>query len=490
MKTKLFLIILVFVTNVYAEHSMRRCLLLPIGDSVAGGIAFSVFQEVEKKLKDASWCDYVFNSQILDVLSSYKDNLDKHLQNPDILRAIGEKTRAGSLIKINVNQVAEGTEILLKVYSSNGHDLLLAQSSRIAGQDIDEVVRLIDDWLIIYEKTIPYDGLVVGVLGDQINAEFGTKRRLKPGDRVEILKLKRKEKHPLLKEVVAWSTESLALGKVIGSDQKNHQIQVLNYDSTTRVDVGDWVKIILTKEGEASADENTQDAEDPNKFGKIGEVGLFLTIGKADRSISDASGSSKKIGGYLIGAHLEGEMWITRNFFGGLEFARRFGTMRKESGTFIGDDKNTSTFGSTKVKLGYRYLPMGFFYGPRLEGYLGYAHYTFALENRIADRFVESNSKGLMLGLRGSMPIIRGVRGFIDFDFLVKGGYSEDVTVFGDAESVSSFNIEAGGLYVLDERTSLLASFEYLSHAAKFASDTQKVTSKETMGRFGVIYTF
>ena len=73
-KILIVLTFLSFSTFAHATQSMRRCMLLPVQDSVGGAIGFKVFEEVEKYLKQSEWCYYRPNSAILNILSNYNYN--------------------------------------------------------------------------------------------------------------------------------------------------------------------------------------------------------------------------------------------------------------------------------------------------------------------------------------------------------------------------------------------------------------------------------
>ena len=88
--------------NALSAIEMRRCMLLPIRDSVDGAMAFKIYEEVEYYLKESSWCYYRSNSAILDLLSNYKKSMDAYLENKEVLKILAEKTETGTLIKVKV----------------------------------------------------------------------------------------------------------------------------------------------------------------------------------------------------------------------------------------------------------------------------------------------------------------------------------------------------------------------------------------------------
>lgn len=169
----LFLFSLLVGNEVEAARSMRRCMLLPIRDSVGGALGFKVFEELERYLKDSEWCYYEPNSGILDILSNYKRNLDAYLENKDVLKVVSEKSNAGSLIKVEVINQVSGADIRVKVIGQNGEDVYFKEETRLNTDDSTVISQTVKNWLDVYEKNIPYDGLVIGVLGDQFTVDVG-----------------------------------------------------------------------------------------------------------------------------------------------------------------------------------------------------------------------------------------------------------------------------------------------------------------------------
>ena len=116
-KIVLFCIFLVSL-SLHSEDiaSMRRCLLLPIADGLEGAIGSKVFEEVETYLRDGNWCYYKSNSGLISVLTKYRNNLKTHLDNPEVLRTLAEKTKTGSLIKIDILNEVKGVDLGIKIY--------------------------------------------------------------------------------------------------------------------------------------------------------------------------------------------------------------------------------------------------------------------------------------------------------------------------------------------------------------------------------------
>jgi hypothetical protein len=181
------------------------------------------------------------------------------------------------------------------------------------------------------------------------------------------------------------------------------------------------------------------------QFGKLGVFDLTLDFSNASVGTNTSAGS-KKVGGYIYGMTAETEAWITRNYFVIGEFSRRVGSLKKESGSPALDNVSI-TSGHYKVAGGYKYLPMGFFYGPQVNLYGGYVKYSYNVESSSADGFGENSISGIMLGAGGNIPIDKGLRLYAKGEIIPFASFSDESGMFGTSKSLSSMVVEFGGSF-------------------------------------------
>ncbi len=478
------------IAPILAESSMRRCMLLPIRDSLDGAIGFKVFEQLEYYLKENNWCYYKSNSEIINILGNYKKDLDNHLNNKDVLKILSEKTKAGTLIKVKIINQIKGVEVGLKVIGANGEDVYFNEKTQLNSSDYTVISQTIKNWLDVYEKSIPYNARVLGILGNQITFDLGKRSGLLPGAEVILKRPVKKKRHPLLKEIVDWETEKIAEALVFHVTEGQSQGKIFKYEGRKRLKLNDWVIINPTQPQTIESSDNfNYEKENDFEFGKLGQIGFFADLGKGSASLTETGADIKKIGGTTFGIELDGEIWATRNYWAGLEISRKFGSYKKQEGT-ITASSNSVTNGTTKLKVGYRYLPLGFFYGPRVDAFVGYGSYTYGLDNQTSDGFGEVTFKGLMVGTRGSIPLMNLVRMYLEFDFLLKSGYEEEVTIYGDADSSSNYHIEIGGIYKYSPNMNLQGGLNFVSNKAKFLGPKRTLAHKETSLKFGAVFTF
>ncbi len=471
-----------------ASLSQRRCMLLPVKDHVDGAIGFKVFQEVENYLRESEWCYYRPNSEILNVLGSYKKNLDEHLNNPDVLKVLATKTQAGSLIKVKIDKAVNGATVEIKILGENGEDVYLSESTRLDTDEITVIAQTIKNWLDIYEKNIPYDARIVGVLGNQFTIDAGKGYGIRVDDEVIVTRAINKKRHPLLKEIVDWDTEKIGKGRITFVADAQSQGSIIQYDTPKKMRVEDWI-IIQKKSKEIVKTADERFDEKDYTFGKLGMMSIGANIGSGSVSVNDGS-ATKKVGGMNFGIDLHIELWATRNFWTSLELRKKTGSYESETGSLNNNDQSLG-FTDFSFLVGYKYLPLGFFYGPQVDGYLGYSKVTYGLDTNTTDGFTDFSFNGITAGVKGSLPIVQNVRGYLEIGFLFNPGFEQEVTVLsGEADSTSHFKLEFGGMYQYSPSIAINGGVQILSGEAKFLSPARAVKTKDTGFKIGTSYTF
>ena len=468
-----------------ATSRMRKCMLLPITDSVEGAISFKVFQEVETYLKESDWCYYRSNAEILNILGGYRRDLYGHLQSPDVIRVIAQKIRAGSVIRINIISQLKGVELTMEVVGEDGKDQYFREKEILDNDDIGIISDRIKNWLDAYQKIIPYNGTILSYMGQQITIDMGRTAKVQIGQEFEVLRPVGKKRHPLLKEVVEWQTHKIGKGKIfsVSDFQALGVIKVMEIDKKLRK--GDWIRLVDKAPGVSFKKYNYPEIKE-NQFGKLGYANVSLNIGSA--SASSVNGSTRKeIGGLALALSIKSELWITRDFFADLELKKGIGSFKKKTGTLA---QETNSLSTTTIHAygGYRFLPMGFFYGPQINLFAGLSKFSKGLDTVTADGFTSVSFTGIMLGFNANAPIVKGVRAFGELKILPKPGFEEDTVIVGDAESSSSYTIELGVNYKYSPFINIDGGIEIENHKA--VSGTKEINHKSTMLKAGASFNF
>ncbi len=488
MKILIFLITFVIAFPIFASESMRSCMLLPIVDGLDNKVGFKVFEEIENYIKESSWCTYKSNSELINILSQYSKNLESHLANKDVLKVVADKTKSGTLIRVSLQMQLGLTEVKVEVIGENGEDRYFKEQTQLKSNDSSLISQTVRNWLDVYEKTIPYEGRIKAVLGDQFTIDIGKKSHIYSGSEIVIERPTSKRQHPLLKEIVDYQTEKIATAKIFDVSDNQAQAKVTSYEGLKKLRLEDWVKVSSTEQKKAieqlSYAEKNKDKED---FGKLGTVGLFLTFGSG--SVNQAGATEKSMNGLMYGVEVDAEVWATRNYWLGLDIEKKFGKYSKDIGTFNSAFNSTSN-SATKLKFGYKYLPMGFFYGPQIDTYIGYGNYNYGLSTNTSDNLTEVSFAGLLVGTRGSLPIYETTRIYLEFDFLMTSSFSEKVKVFGSDISSSNYHLEVGGQFFYEANLTLKAGISVLANRADFSGSTKEEQFKDVSAKVGTVFTF
>lgn len=488
MKFLIFLSILFSSMNTHAEqNSMRRCMILPISDTAGNSFGFKVYEDLEKYIKTTKWCDYASSSGVIEIFSKYRDKLPEFLSDPKVLRTVSDRLRVGTIIRVGLKYDVDKLKLSLDVIGENGSDIYFSEKIILNKIDAYETNTTLVNWLDLYETTIPYHGKVVGVLGDQITFSFAKNKRVAIGQAYRLKRFLKKKRHPLLKKVVEWETEVIAKGKVFNLSRGQALGIIKIYTSNKKVSSGDWVYLEKYDPRKDMNNKNFTKFEE-HKFGRLGDFSIAFSTSSSSASTTASSGNNK-MDGIIYGISGEVETWITRNYFVTGEFSRKVGTLSKTSGSPASSTTGQSA-GVLKIAGGYKYLPMGFFYGPQINLYTGWVNYTYQLDTSAVDGFGTNSISGFLLGVGGNIPLKKGIRIYGSGEILPFGDFEEDDNIFGSTKSISSLVLEIGASYQWSSTVKILGGFEITNNSVKMSGSNSALKYNDTSLKLGGLFGF
>lgn len=474
-----------FSFQAYAQSSMRRCTLLPITDSVGGAIGFKVFEQIEANLKKSNWCTYISNSSMITVFSRYRENLPQYLKTKEVIATVADKLKVGSIIRIGIVNEVKGVELQMEVYGENGEDLFFTEKIILQTDDIEVIASTLGNWLATYAKMIPYDATVTGILGDQITLDVGKGYPIQIGQKFIVKRLMTKKKHPLFKKIVDWESTLLAEGSVFNISDNQALGMIKVYKDDQKLAPGDWVRLEAFRAEDKIIDPEKDEEE------KLGTLGLFSVslFGSSSSVDTNTPTGPNRFSGNTFGIDLRAEGWITRQYFAAFEIMRSLGGVEKSSGSPVKSRANVNN-GSFKLTGGYKYLPIGFFYGPQIDLYGGYANKSFDVDYSAADGLGQQSFSGILFGVGANIPINREYRFFTAADFMPLPTFTDDDDIYGSAKSASSLDLEVGIKYQYTVRMTLDASLETRSSKAKLSTNFKEVSYKDNVLKLGATFNF
>ena len=492
MRLFLMLIFLGMMVSVRAwAGDLRRCLLLPVTDNLEGAMSYKIFEDVERYLQEGDWCYYRPNAEILDILGQYRQNLPAHLENPAVLKVISDRTGAGSLVRITAQVEGGQLKLRLAVLGANGEDIYFQEESTLPSDDLAVGIRTIKNWLEAYKRRIPYDSMVVAVLGDQFTLNVGQEYGMRTGMKAEIFRSTGLDKHPLLQEVVGWPKKKIGEAKILAVSEESAQGQITLYQDGQQLQVGDWAILIPEENVEVVSGKEPLPQKDSHQdhFGKLGQILLAATVGSSDGKLNIAY-NRIHFAGLSLGAIIETELWATRHWWAGLDYGVMQAKYRHESGLIPDEDLDT-TVSRFKVKVGYRYLPLDYYYGPRVDLFLGHTNYWYRLpQAKDALGMSEMAIRGIAGGVKGDIPFLAKTRLYLRLEallFVTK--FAEQNHFYGKADRISSYELELGGSYEFAPGWRGEVAVNYTSNTVKFISSS-KVSFSDTLLKLGTSFIF
>src|SRR5690554_5419392 len=312
------------------RYDMRRCVLLPVTDTAGDSLGYKVFEELESYLKEENWCDYVSSSELIEVFSRYRDGLKLHLKEPKVIATVAQRLNAGTIIRLDLEYEINQARVSLDVVGENGQDLYFSEKALLEEPKASEVAQLAQRWLEIYEATIPYEGKVLGVLGDQVTFSFPEGHGISVGQEFTVRRFEEKSSHPLLRKIVEWDSEALARGRVANINNQQALGHIRVYEKNKKLRPGDWIALEeFTPQTNVS--ELPLEEVEANRFGKLGIAGVYFSLGSG--SIGTSVEENKKASGITYGVSADVEAWVTREWYVTGEFGRRLGSFEESSGS-------------------------------------------------------------------------------------------------------------------------------------------------------------
>ena len=468
-------------TTVSAHLNMRKCLLLPILHQGNNEWAYDIFKSVENYLKKSDWCFYQSNSEILNIINDFKNTLNSDLKKKEVLELVAQKTGSGSLIRIDIENLVSGINLNLDIIGSSGDDIYFRNQKEISNKNIADIVQPIQQWLSIYAKRIPYDAHVTGILEEQLTIDIGSNNGLRSGHKFTINRLIDKKKHPLLNEIVDWDTRQVAEGKILYTTEMLSHGRATHYKGDSNIQVGDWVSMVRKKQDHQSF-EQTDD-----EWGTLGYFQVSFTTGPGFVTINPTGWEANQIAGTQMGGKLKLELWATRHIFSSLTFQKNLGNYQNKSG-----DIHDSSLEDSHMAwiLGYKHLPLGIFYGPQVNAYLGYEINSYHFNASDRNGPGDGRFSGFLFGIQGNTPLTQNIRMAVDFGLIYRPSFEEEIPNYGKYDSTSHNFISFEISYTFAHNLTLHTAVGTTTSEASFISPPRKLNIQKTFFQLGTSYQF
>lgn len=411
----------VFVSSVDSDLTIKSVAVLPMIDNVSGIYSkplsvhlLSLFSD------DKQWT----TTEVTDPKSPTPENLEDH---NDVVKTQLAKYKVDAIVSSRLTKGPQGIAIKLNIFS--GKEGLLTAESTLAnytGYEVSDLRLQVNALVKELKKKIPYDGTILSRKGTLVTINTGAKQGLLENQDLNVIQIVKIQRHPKFHFIV--STEKEILGKirlkkveehlsfgsivnerdegVIRPGQKIIVEQFVKYPDTPLT--GDQ-KIVddLGHRGDqplAFGDRATEWVPDRTPtFGKIAVL-LGLTQYSLSSNLATSGGLSAS-NGFAPTIKLDGEMWISPEWFASLNLRQYVFSISNPNGASTPSRLNVST-SQYSLLGGYNFLVAEQFFGPKIQLSGGYSKFSSTVDQSSPlTAFTSQSYSGLMFGVGGSFPL-------------------------------------------------------------------------------------
>lgn len=454
-------------------------------DYVSGAYKDYFAHQSRFSLQDLSKADHVFDHSKLPYI--------KVIDDPEILGQLARATRTESVVRTKVVKEGPLYRFTLDWLHSPSMDLMASETftlqepgngKALSASDIkDELKKALDRMIL----KVPFLTNVTGRDNNSVTVSLGTGMDVHPGDDMLVGTLDEVKKHPLLKQISDWRLSEVGRVHVDSIDdgiafcKVTEEVpgrQIARYQKVTQIIRKPMPQAPLIIDEKAEQTQKRMDETPRN-----GWVAMGLMSGGFSRSYgiapSGAPASGFEGGAFSNGGGVEGQAWLTRDFFIDLGFDYGFYTYTQHAENSTASNQGLSgNFSILKADVGYSYLLSNDFFGPKAWVKLGYmtAGYGLALDS--TQSVAGTSFKSLYIGVGGDLPIRSQWGVQLNFNIGVLTSVTEDgnsgggAGLSGNPGSSSGLEFFAGGYYRFANRMSFRAGIDVLANNANFATST------------------
>ncbi|MFN7727820.1 MAG: hypothetical protein ACK5P7_01550 [Bdellovibrio sp.] len=361
-----------------------------------------------------------------------------------------------------------GISIRLALFSGDqGYPLLIESRGEIQSYDVSDIKQELQKLYRQTKAKIPYRGLILSRRGQQVTMNLGKSSGLREGQDVESIQVTKMGRHPRFNFLV--STEKEIMGKIrvtkvdeklsfgsILSERTEGQLQpgakitfneVVKYPGVPQLKDGTLIGDLNSRADSGLAFGDNPKEWSPMSPPSFGKVALLLGMGSYSLSNNlTTNGSVSSRSSLVPSFHVEGEMWLSANWFLGLELHQY---VAKVDNQLTGSSPSSLELQTLEAELvgGYNVLVSEEFWGPKLQFMFGLSQMDSKIEDSTPTAFTSMKYGGMALGLAGSIPLGEEVQLPISvggkFMYYWSPSLSESPTSSGNSSSsrISTFSI-------------------------------------------------
>lgn len=409
-----------YVSSVDKELTIAKWTLFPIVDNLDGIYA----RPLQAELQSLMSADPEF--EVLPPAGLKKIAPEEFEEKRELAAQFMKDSKTDAFITGRIARGPSGISIRLALFSgSQGYPLAIETRSDIQSYDIADLKEELRRTYRSVKSKIPYRATILSRRGQTVTFNLGKSSGLKEGQDIDSIQVTKIQRHPRFHFLVGTEKEIMGKIRVIKVDEKlsfgsiisertEGQLQpgskitfdeFVKYPGAARLKDGSVVGDLTGRpDADVAFGSNPQEWTPiaPPSFGKVG-----LLLGLGSYSISNnlsANGSVSARSSFVPSFHVEGEMWLSANWFLGLELHQYVAKMDNGLSGSSPGALEVQTL-ETELVGGYNVLVSEEFWGPKLQLMAGISQMDSKIEDSTPTAFTSMKYGGLALGLAGSIPL-------------------------------------------------------------------------------------
>lgn len=477
------------------QLTIRTVMVAPLNDNVSGIYAKPLTTQLNNIVEDdRQWDKKSFPGNQKSELENFEDH-------PKVVHDLLTTSKVDALLAGRLIKGPKGISLRLDLFLANDGQLIAQETLQdYAGFEIADLRGQLSNLYKNLKAHLPYAGIILSRKNQLVTLNMGTLQGLHEGSDVSVVQIIKINRHPRFhfligaeKQIIGRvhidkAEESLSFGSItmelneniIQPGMKVVPIDFVKYPAAPKAGDGKILQGLGDREDSEVAFGNETPREwVPAEKPSFGKIGLLFGLGSYSvandiSTVGSVSGRS----GLTPSLHVDGEMWLTQNWFGSLQL-REFVTQISNSYSTPGHVNLSAT--ETSLQFGYNFLIADDFYGPKFQLSAGYTKFTTHLDSSTA--YTSPSWGGLGIGLGGSFPVSQETPLTLGakLNYFLSSTLSESPVTSGASSSPSMTQFSVFGTYRYSPHMNLRGDILYDLYSSSFSGTGSRANSATSL---------
>lgn len=421
-----------------------------------------------------------------------KSSPEKFEDQPDLVKAALKKAGADALVSTRLMKGPSGISIRMNLFLAQD-GLLFAQQNleNYQGFEIADLRTQLEDMYRQLKAKMPYSGIVLSRRNQQVTINMGSQHGVKEGNSLSVIQVIKLNRHPRYKFAISAEKEiigriqvdkveeSLSFGSitlerdsdVIQPGMKLLPIDFVAYTPAARSGDGKVVNDIAGRPDAPLVLGDKPREWIPQESPTLGKFGFMLGLGSYSISNTlSATGAVESVQTPTPSVHVDGELWLTKNWFVGLGLKQY---ILSADNTLAGSSPGKVNISTSQLNLqfGYNLLLSQDFFGPKLQLLGGFTKFQAQADSSVPVAYTGNTFSGIALGVSGSVPVSDEMPVSVGAKVLyyLTPSLEETPVTSGSSNSARMTSFSAFGTYRWTERMNLRGELMYDLFGASFS---------------------